>query len=156
MPGMNFNRRKRPAHGASGKGLLHSRLAQRAIAIVGALALAFFGLTAAVVYADGADFGDLTSDPVGTVARAYQNALGLGRAAGDESAPVADDMTVNSWKDYMNASVATAPRTSAASGRTSPSRRATSSSIPTAAPSPRRNPPTSSLPFRRSPPRRTR
>lgn len=107
MPGMNFNRRKRPAHGASGKGLLHSRLAQRAIAIVGALALAFFGLTAAVVYADGADFGDLTSDPVGTVARAYQNALGLGRAAGDESAPVADDMTVNSWKDYMNASVAT-------------------------------------------------
>lgn len=107
MPGMNFNRRKRPAHGASGRGLLHSRLAQRAIAIVGALALAFFGLTAAVVYADGADFSDLASDPVGTVARAYQNALGLGRAAGDESAPVADDMTVNSWKDYMNASVAT-------------------------------------------------
>lgn len=104
MPGMNFNRSKRPAQGASGKGLLHSRLAQRAIAIVGALALAFFGLTAAVVYADGADFGDLTSDPVGTVARAYQNALGLGRAAGDED-PVADNSTLESWKQYMDTSI---------------------------------------------------
>lgn len=104
MPGMNFNRSKRPAQGASGKGLLHSRLAQRAIAIVGALALAFFGLTAAVVYADGADFGDLTSDPVGTVARAYQNALGFGRAAGDED-PVADNSTLESWKQYMDASI---------------------------------------------------
>ncbi len=106
MPGMNFNRNKRPAQGASGKGLLHSRLAQRAIAIVGALALAFFGLTAAVVYADGADFGDLASDPVGTVARAYQNALGLGRAAGDET-PVADDLTLDDWIKYMEDSVKT-------------------------------------------------
>lgn len=46
MPGMNFNRRKRPAHGASGRGLLHSRLAQRAIAIVGALALVVAGVGA--------------------------------------------------------------------------------------------------------------
>lgn len=44
MPGMNFNRSKRPAQGASGKGLLHSRLAQRAIAIVGALALVVAGI----------------------------------------------------------------------------------------------------------------
>lgn len=106
MPGMNSNRCKRPDNGASGKGLLHSRLAQRAIAIVGALALAFFGLTAAVVYADGADFGDLTSDPVGTIARAYQNALGLGRAAGDED-PVVDNPTLDDWQKYMEDSIKT-------------------------------------------------
>lgn len=79
---------------------------QRAVAIVGAFALAFFCLTTAVVYADGASFEEFTADPLGTVAHAYQNALGLGRAAGDES-PVADDLTLDDWKDYMNASVAT-------------------------------------------------
>ena len=79
---------------------------QRAVAIVGAFALAFFCLTTAVVYADGASFEEFTADPLGTVAHAYQNALGLGRAAGDES-PVADDLTLDDWQDYMNASVAT-------------------------------------------------
>ena len=44
MPGMNFNRNKRPDNGASRRGLLHSRLAQRAIAIVGALALVVAGI----------------------------------------------------------------------------------------------------------------
>ena len=68
--------------------------------------LAMTCLTTAVVYADGASFTDIASDPVGTVARAYQNALGLGRAAGDES-PVADDLTLDDWQGYMNASVAT-------------------------------------------------
>lgn len=79
---------------------------QRAVAIVGAFALAFFCLTTAVVYADGASFEEFTADPLGTVAHAYQNALGLGRAAGDES-PVADDLTLDDWQGYMNASVAT-------------------------------------------------
>lgn len=79
---------------------------QRAVAIVGAFALAFFCLTTAVVYADGASFEEFTADPLGTVAHAYQNALGIGRAAGDES-PVADDLTLDDWQDYMNASVAT-------------------------------------------------
>lgn len=79
---------------------------QRAVAIVGAFTLAFFCLTTAVVYADGASFEEFTADPLGTVAHAYQNALGLGRAAGDES-PVADDLTLDDWQDYMNASVAT-------------------------------------------------
>lgn len=46
MPGMNFNRNKRPDNGASRKGLLHSRLAQRTIAIVGALALVVAGIGA--------------------------------------------------------------------------------------------------------------
>ena len=79
---------------------------QRAVAIVGAFALAFFCLTTAVVYADGASFEEFTEDPLGTVAHAYQNALGLGRAAGDES-PVADDLTLDDWQGYMNDSVAT-------------------------------------------------
>lgn len=79
---------------------------QRAVAIVGAFALAFFCLTTAVVYADGASFEEFTADPLGTVAHAYQNALGLGRAAGDES-PVADDLTLDDWQGYMDASVAT-------------------------------------------------
>uniref|UniRef100_UPI003AB2E09B hypothetical protein n=1 Tax=Enorma sp. TaxID=1920692 RepID=UPI003AB2E09B len=79
---------------------------QRAVAIVGAFALAFFCLTTAVVYADGASFEEFTADPLGTVAHAYQNALGLGRAAGDES-PVADDLTLDDWQGYMNDSVAT-------------------------------------------------
>lgn len=79
---------------------------QRAVAIVGAFALAFFCLTTAVVYADGASFEEFTEDPLGTVAHAYQNALGLGRAAGDES-PVADDLTLDDWRGYMDASVAT-------------------------------------------------
>lgn len=79
---------------------------QRAVAIVGAFALAFFCLTTAVVYADGASFEEFTADPLGTVAHAYQNALGLGRAAGDES-PVADDLTLDDWQGYMNESVAT-------------------------------------------------
>lgn len=79
---------------------------QRAVAIVGAFTLAFFCLTTAVVYADGASFEEFTADPLGTVAHAYQNALGLGRAAGDES-PVADDLTLDDWQGYMNASVAT-------------------------------------------------
>lgn len=79
---------------------------QRAVAIVGAFALAFFCLTTAVVYADGASFEEFTEDPLGTVAHAYQNAFGLGRAAGDEP-PVADDLTLDDWQGYMNASVAT-------------------------------------------------
>lgn len=78
---------------------------QRAVAIVGAFTLAFFCLTTAVVYADGASFEEFTADPLGTVAHAYQNALGLGRAAGDES-PVADNLTLDDWQDYMDASVA--------------------------------------------------
>lgn len=79
---------------------------QRAVAIVGAFALAFFCLTTAVVYADGASFEEFAADPLGTVAHAYQNALGLGRAAGDEP-PVSDALTLGDWQDYMDVSVAT-------------------------------------------------
>ena len=92
MPQLKFNHRKRSGDGAVATA--RKALWRRVAAVFGAVMLAMTCLTTAVVYADGASFTDIASDPVGTVARAYQNALGLGRAAGDES-PVADDLTLD-------------------------------------------------------------